>query len=129
MAIWEGLPRAAKIAGYLAAIAAASVSIGTAWTMYDLPVFATRSYVDRQGGRANEERSEIVRAVIDLAKDQRERLKRSRDTLVERLGAATDPQVKVDLHLLIDQANQDISDIASRITALEKLLTKAEPTK
>lgn len=116
---------AVKIAGYLAAFAAGLVSVGTAWTMFDLPVLATRSYVDAREIKANEVRSEIVLAVIDLARDHRERIKRARDTLVERLAAATDAQVKVDLHLLIDQANVDITDVASRIMTLEKLLIKS----
>lgn len=115
------MSRAAKIASAVGAIAGAVIAVGTLWTMLDLPVLATRSYVDAREAKANDARSDIVATVIELARDQRDRLKRARDVLTSRLTAATDAQARADLQLLVEQANQDIADVDSRITTLERM--------
>ncbi len=119
------LPRFAKVASYVGAISAAVVSTGAAWTMLDLPVPATRAYVNAKDAAERDIRDEIIAAVLDLARDYRERLRRSKAVLVDRLAAATDPQLKHDLQMLIEQAEQDIADADSRIAALEHLRGKA----
>ncbi len=118
------LPRVAKLAGYVAAIAGAVVTLGTVWTMFDLPVIATRGYVDAEHAKDLAARNDIVSTVIELTLDQRDRLRRTRDGIQVRMTAATDPQSREDLQRLVEQANQDIADVANRAMTLEQLRGK-----
>lgn len=124
MSIWDALRSRATFIG---ACAGAVVAVVTMWSLLELPTGwlpASRSYVDTEHGKDITARNEIVATVIELALDQRDRLRRTRDALVARLAAAIDPQAKEDLQKLVEQANQDIADVASRITALERMRGK-----
>jgi hypothetical protein len=121
MSTWDTLPRASKGAGYIAAIAGAVITVGTAWTMLNLPVPATRGYVDARLLEDSRAHLDIVGTVIELAHDQRERLKRIRDGNIVHLGIATDAEIKGDLQQLVEQQSKDVDDIEKRIASLERL--------
>lgn len=122
--MWGSLPRFAKVASYIAAIAGAIVGVGTVWTMLELPVLATRGYVDKKEINSSNAQSEIVNVVIEITRDRREGLKRNRDALTARITASTDPQHRSDLQQLVEQANKDVAEVESRILVLERLRGK-----
>lgn len=124
MAAWTDLSRAMKVVVLIASMIVTLGSATTAWVALGLPVLATRAYVDDEHVKDTVARDQIVGVVIELARDQKDRLARSRDTLVARLTAATDPQGRSDLQSLVAQANQDVMDVEFRITAMERLRGK-----
>lgn len=124
MTTWDTISTRAKVIGTLAA---AVVSVVSMWSLLELPTGwlpASRSYVDTEHAKDLAARNEIVATVIELTLDQRDRLRRARDAIQTRMTAATDPQSREDLQRLAEQANQDIADVATRITALERMRGK-----
>ncbi len=63
----------------------------------------------------------MVAALLDVVRDQRRRLQRSRDGLAARLLVATDHQTRDDLQALVTQADIDVGDIDVHILVLEKI--------
>lgn len=124
MTFWTYVSARAKIVGTCAGSVIAMVTL---WSLLELPTGwlpASRAYVDGEHAKDLSARSEIVGTVIELALDQRDRLKRTRDGIQTRMTAATDPQAREDLQKLVEQANQDIADVAARITTLERMRGK-----
>lgn len=124
MTFWSAVRARAAIIG---TIAGAVIAVVTMWSLLELPTGwlpASRSYVDAEHAKDVVARTEIVGTVIELTLDQRDRLKRARDAIQVRMTAATDPQAREDLQRLLEQANQDIADVASRINALERMRGK-----
>jgi len=114
----------ARIGAGVGACAGGIIGVVTLWTMFDLPLLATRSFVKEEMRLARTDMGELVTTVIDLAQDQRERILRTRDGLLLRLKAAKEHQTQNDLTALIAQSDNDVKEIESRIAALQGLKRK-----
>lgn len=106
--------RIAKIAGAIGAILATVIAIGSAWSTWDLPVIASRRYV-------NKEMILLATPLMGLAIEQRDRLKRKRDDDLRLLAASTDPATRDILERLVAQETQDIAVVGEWVNVLERL--------
>lgn len=112
---WQRLSRLAKIAGVVAAISGAIVSVAAAWPLVEWAFPAHRGLLYEKVGGVQATTNELL---IWKFEDNKSRLKAESGGWAIQLQKETDPQTRSLIQQRIDQLDREQRDVDGRINKL-----------